>query len=264
MQLSVHVLKEWNDFGPECESFATNKIGFKAILDDIASPIPQEAIHFNSRVDNIELASDSGKVRLTINNQVSAFTYDYVIVTSSLGVLKKYHHKMFTPPLPRQKIEAIEKIGFGGSCKIFFEWDEPFWSNDTYSIAPLPVKGMLRNYLDEFEEETTVLQVMDWAPNVLSAWYAGRGHQMVDNMSEEELKQRITKLMREMYKDKNIPLPSKIIRTQLTKNDLLLGSYSYMTQVQALSRISHSQLAMPVKLEGRPKVLFAGEATHHR
>uniref|UniRef100_A0A1I7U9B5 Amino_oxidase domain-containing protein n=1 Tax=Caenorhabditis tropicalis TaxID=1561998 RepID=A0A1I7U9B5_9PELO len=262
--LSVHVLKEWNDYGPECESFATNKIGFKAILDDIAAPISGKAFNFNSRVENIKLNSNTGRIQLTVNDHIVPTEYDYVIVTSSLGVLKKYHHKMFTPPLPRQKIEAIEKIGFGGSCKIFFEWETPFWSNNTYSIAPLPVRGMISDRLDAFEEETTILQVVDWAPNVLSAWYAGRGHQLVDNMSEEELKQRITQLMRDMYSDKSIPLPSKIIRTQLTKNELLLGSYSYMTQVQALSHISHSQLAIPVKLEGRPKILFAGEATHHR
>ncbi|CAI5453560.1 unnamed protein product [Caenorhabditis angaria] len=263
--LSVHVLKEWNDYGPECESFATNKIGFKAILDDISHPIPRHNFKFQTRVENIELNQDTGKLRITTNYGKVRGEYDYVIVTSSLGVLKKYHHKMFTPPLPRQKIEAIEKIGFGGSCKVFFEWEQPFWTNETYSIVPLPVKGMMgKEKLDTFEEETTVLQVMDWAPNVLSAWYAGRGHQYIDNLSEEELKVKMTKLMREMYNDPNIPEPSKIIRTTLTKNELLLGSYSYMTQVQALSRISHSQLAIPVKLEGRPKILFAGEATHHR
>ncbi|EGT35274.1 hypothetical protein CAEBREN_29334 [Caenorhabditis brenneri] len=227
--LSVHVLKEWNDYGPECESFATNRIGFKGILDDIAAPIPREAFNFNSRVENIKLNSITGKIHLTVNDQVLPTEYDYVIVTSSLGVLKKYHHKMFTPPLPRQKIEAIEKIGFGGSCKVFFEWEHPFWSNNTYSIAPLPVRGMISEKLDAFEEETTILQVVDWAPNVLSAWYAGRGHQLVDNMSEEELKQRITQLMRDMYNDDTIPLPSKIIRTQLTKNELLfqttIGGY---------------------------------------
>uniref|UniRef100_A0A8R1DZ95 Amino_oxidase domain-containing protein n=2 Tax=Caenorhabditis japonica TaxID=281687 RepID=A0A8R1DZ95_CAEJA len=262
--LSLHVLKEWNDYGTVCESFATDKIGFKAILDDIAEPISKSHFQFNTRIDNIQLNSTTGRMKLTANGQTLPSEFDYVIVTSSLGVLKKYHHLMFSPPLSRQKIEAIEKIGFGGSCKVFFEWDKPFWSNKTYSIAPLPVRGMIRDELDMFEEETTTLQVVDWAPNVLSAWYAGRGHQLVDNMSEGELKFKIAKLMREMYNNEDIPLPKKVIRTQLTKNELLLGSYSYMTQVQALSRISHSQLSMPVKLDGRPKILFAGEATHHR
>jgi len=41
--------------------------------------------------------------------------YDYVIVTASLGVLKKFHTKMFTPRLPRRKIEAIEKLGMRNS-----------------------------------------------------------------------------------------------------------------------------------------------------
>ncbi|KAK6049059.1 hypothetical protein COOONC_13436 [Cooperia oncophora] len=37
-----------------------------------------------------------------------------------------------------------------------------------------------------------------------------------------------------------------------------------MSQAQARARISHSRLAIPVKHNKHPKVLFAGEATHHR
>ncbi|CAD6186884.1 unnamed protein product [Caenorhabditis auriculariae] len=262
--LSVHVLREWDDQGPECESFATNKIGYRAILDEISRPIPSRAFHFNHTVDNIRISQLDGRIHVTTNRGLHPRVYDYIIVTSSLGVLKKYHHTMFTPPLARQKIEAIQKIGFGGSTKVFFEWENKFWPNDTYSIAPLPVKGMARDEVDIFEQETTILQTIDWAPNVLCGWYAGKGHAMVDNLSDEELSQKITRLLRDMYDDQDIEPPQKIIRSKLTKNELLLGSYSYMTPVQAMSRISHSQLAIPVKHSGRPRVLFAGEATHHR
>ena len=62
----------------------------------------------------------------------------------------------------------------------------------------------------------------------------------------------------------NQNLDQDLFRTRLTKNDLLLGSYSYMSLAQARARISHSQLAIPIKHNKRPKVLFAGEATHHR
>ncbi|VDM81647.1 unnamed protein product [Strongylus vulgaris] len=67
-----------------------------------------------------------------------------------------------------------------------------------------------------------------------------------------------------MKNDQSIAPPSEIIRTKLTKNELLLGSYSYMSLAQAQARISHSRLSIPVKHNKRPVVLFAGEATHHR
>ncbi|KAK6009330.1 hypothetical protein OSTOST_25764, partial [Ostertagia ostertagi] len=116
--LSPRVLTEWNDKGTEGESFHTNKIGYKAILEHLRAAIPEYMFHFNTTILNIN-HSASGVTLTTSKGKISKM-YDYVIVTSSLGHLKKYHHKLFTPPLPRQKIEAIEKIGFGGSCKMFF------------------------------------------------------------------------------------------------------------------------------------------------
>ncbi|KIH69642.1 amine oxidase [Ancylostoma duodenale] len=230
--LSPRVLTEFNQRGTEGESFLTNKLGYKAILDHLRLPILDSMLHFNTTVTNIEHSPEG--VVLTTSTGKIAKRYDYVIVTSSLGHLKKYHRQLFTPSLPRQKIEAIEKI------------------------------GMARHAVDSFERELTNLQVLDWEPNTLTAWVAGAGQRVMDNMSDDELKERITTLIRDMKNDQSVPPPSEIIRTKLTKNELLLGSYSYMSLAQARARISHSQLAIPIKHKHRPKVLFAGEATHHR
>ncbi|PIO64494.1 amine oxidase, partial [Teladorsagia circumcincta] len=302
LKLSPRVLTEWNDKGTEGESFHTNKIGYKAILEHLRTAIPEHMFHFNTTILNIN-HSAAGVTLTTSKGNVSKM-YDYVIVTSSLGHLKKYHHNLFTPPLPRQKIEAIEKIGFGGSCKMFFRWEKPWWSNETCPMIPLPVEGMARDVIDPFERELTTLQfyikitstdrlqtaiistratkqfckptkhipvnsygevtnVLDWEPNTLTTWIAGAGQRVMDDMSDEEIIARTTKLIRDLKNDPSIEAPSEIIRTRLTKNELLLGSYSYMSQAQARARISHSRLAIPVKYNKHPRVLFAGEATHH-
>ncbi|PAV65550.1 hypothetical protein WR25_00829 [Diploscapter pachys] len=261
-KLSVHVLKEWNDRGPEGESFATNKFGYKHIIDYIYQQTPEERFHFNERVENIRLENDG--VYLTTSKGEILKRYDYVIVTASLGVLKKFHTKMFTPRLPRRKIEAIEKLGFGESCKIFFRWENPWWRNDTVHMVPLPVEGMYTDKITPFEREFTTIQKVDWEPNTLTAWIAGPGHEVMDNLSDEELMEKATKLIRDMNDDQSIEPPSQIIRTKLTKNDLLLGSYSYTTKEAALANITHSRLAIPVKRNGRPRILFAGEGTHYR
>ncbi|VDL83138.1 unnamed protein product [Nippostrongylus brasiliensis] len=260
--LSPRVLTEFNDRGIEGESFITDKIGYKAILDHLRSPIPEHMFHFNTTVLKIEHSTEG--VILTTSEGVVPKVYDYVIVTSSLGHLKKYHRQLFSPALPRQKIEAIEKIGFGGSCKIYFRWEKPWWTNETYSMIPLLVEGMARPVIDPFERELTTIQIVDWEPNTLMSWVAGAGQRVMDDMSDEEIIEKLTKLLRELKNDPSIEPPTEVIRTKLTKNELLLGSYSYMSQAQSQARISHSRLSIPVKHNKRPRLLFAGEATHHR
>uniref|UniRef100_A0A1I7WYX0 Amino_oxidase domain-containing protein n=1 Tax=Heterorhabditis bacteriophora TaxID=37862 RepID=A0A1I7WYX0_HETBA len=107
--LSPRVLKEFNDLGHGRESYLTNKFGYTAILYHIESKIPRNTFHMNVTITNIRHSAHC--IVLTSKNGEIMKNYDYVIVTSSLGHLKKYHHKLFTPPLPRQKKDAIEKIG---------------------------------------------------------------------------------------------------------------------------------------------------------
>jgi hypothetical protein len=55
-----------------------------------------------------------------------------------------------------------------------------------------------------------------------------------------------------------------LCRNRWTQMDLFGGSYSYVSVEQARANISHSRLSLPIRVNGVPRVLFAGEATHHR
>uniref|UniRef100_A0A8C6TV93 Amine oxidase domain-containing protein n=1 Tax=Neogobius melanostomus TaxID=47308 RepID=A0A8C6TV93_9GOBI len=60
----------------------------------------------------------------------TGMTADHVIVTVSLGYLKKHHSAMFSPPLPLHKLQSIQRQGFGTNNKIYVEFDSPWWDAD--------------------------------------------------------------------------------------------------------------------------------------
>ncbi|GMS91314.1 hypothetical protein PENTCL1PPCAC_13489, partial [Pristionchus entomophagus] len=262
---SLRNLAEWDDKGAVGVSYTTDKIGYKAIIEKVASLKGKARLHLNSPLGNIKYDDERG-VKLTLSNGTVVDTiYDYVIVTTSLGHLKKYHDKLFTPSVGRFKKHVIEKIGFGGSAKVFFRWANRFWSDEDHSIVTLAVKGCNeKDEVDPFDSEITTLQRVPWESNTLVAWIAGRGPKIFDEMDDDELSFRVTDLVRRLTKNETIGAPEIIVRSKLTKNEYLLGSYSYVSVDQARSKIRHSDLAIPLKFNKHPRVLFAGEATHHR
>uniref|UniRef100_A0A8C9GJ03 Spermine oxidase n=1 Tax=Piliocolobus tephrosceles TaxID=591936 RepID=A0A8C9GJ03_9PRIM len=59
---------------------------------------------------------------------------DHVIVTVSLGVLKRQYTSFFRPGLPTEKVAAIHRLGIGTTDKIFLEFEEPFWGPECNSL----------------------------------------------------------------------------------------------------------------------------------
>ncbi|GMT10460.1 hypothetical protein PFISCL1PPCAC_1757, partial [Pristionchus fissidentatus] len=262
---SLRNLIDWDDKGAVGVSYSTDKFGYKSIIDKVASGKGRARLHLNSPIGNIKYDDERGVI-LTLSNGTKINTiYDYVISTTSLGHLKKYHTKLFTPNVGRFKNRVIENIGFGGSAKVFFRWTNKFWNDDDLSLVTLAIKGCNgKNEVDPFDSEITTLQPLEWEPNTLVAWIAGRGPKIFDNMNDEEIKFRVTDLVRRLMKNETIEAPELIIRSKLTKNEYLLGSYSYVSVAQARARILHSDLSIPLKFGSHARVLFAGEATHHR
>jgi spermine oxidase len=64
------------------------------------------------------------------------FDCDHVIVTVPLGVLKERHNELFSPSLPRYKVEAIKNLLFGTVDKIYLEYDRPFL-NPSIQVRPI-------------------------------------------------------------------------------------------------------------------------------
>ena len=63
-----------------------------------------------------------------------AYSSQYVVVGLPLGVLKAAHTSLFSPSLPRQKIDVIEQLHFGVMDKIFLAFDQVFWDSENPGI----------------------------------------------------------------------------------------------------------------------------------
>ena len=108
------------------------KSGFGSVVRYVSQNIPEQAIKLNSPVETIQWTSDDNvteKCKVKCENGEN-YNCDHVIVTSSIGYLKKNAHTLFKPSLPDNKSRAIANTGYGNVLKIFLEWEEPFWNED--------------------------------------------------------------------------------------------------------------------------------------
>ncbi|XP_043917940.1 spermine oxidase [Protopterus annectens] len=266
--------------------------GFMKIVEILAQDIPESiiqlrkpvrCIHWNQSVSKeIETVADhnndhpnqEGYPVFIECEDCEFIPADHVIVTVSLGVLKKFHENMFQPHLPEDKVTAIQKLGINTTDKIFLEFEEPFWSPECNSIR----------FVWEDESESRSLSYAEklWFkkisgfdvlyPNerygyVLSGWICGEEALIMEKCDDETVAETCTELLRKFTGNPNIPKPRKIFRSSWGSNPYFLGSYSYI-QVGS-SGADVEKLAMPLPYTESSKmvpmqVMFAGEATHRQ
>lgn len=127
----------WNFYEKfEGNQFTKLKNGYIKFVDYLSSKIPKESIRLNEIVENINYNSDL--ISLTTYNSEtkkrSTFTCQKCLCTIPLGYLKQNYHKLFSPPLSKDKSNAIEKLGFGCIDKIFVVFNESFTLPDFQGV----------------------------------------------------------------------------------------------------------------------------------
>lgn len=199
---------------------------------------------------------------------------DHVVVTVSLGVLKRQHGSFFRPGLPADKVAAIHRLGIGTTDKIFLEFEEPFWGPECNSLRFV--------WEDEAESRTLtyppelwyrkicgfdVLYPPERYGHVLSGWICGEEALVMESCDDEAVAEICTEMLRQFTGNPNIPKPRRILRSAWGSNPYFRGSYSY-TQVGS-SGADVERLAKPLPYTESSKtapmqVLFSGEATHRQ
>jgi polyamine oxidase len=199
-------------------------------------------------VTNVTYGQDGVTVT---NKDGSCISADYAICTFSLGVLQN-DVVTWDPPFPHWKERAIETFQMGTYTKIFmqFDPDQVFWDTDTQFF--LYADPMERGYYPVFQS----LDGPGFLPGsgIFFVTVVHDQSYRVEAQDEEETKQQVLEVLRNMYGAENVPMPTAFMLPRWSLEPWTFGSYSNWPQGTSLQQ--HQNLRANL---GR--LFFAGEAT---
>lgn len=226
--------------------------GFNQVTDRLRAGLD---IRLNTAVTCIDYSANPGAVAVTANDGSELqFAADHVIVTVPIGVLKA-QAITFIPPLPSEKLGAIQRLGNGLLNKVFLEWPEQdqFWPSgpdapDVFGTSSphRPNRGAFSIWIN--------MQKITGKP-ILMAWTSGDSARTIENWDDEKTKREALRRLRDTF-PRSVPDPSNIKVTRWSQDPFARGSYSTFALTTQLG--DRGLLGEPVR---NNKVLFAGEAT---
>ncbi|XP_050297058.1 spermine oxidase-like [Anthonomus grandis grandis] len=248
--------------------------GYKTILEIMMQKYPDptkqlpidDKILLSHKVANVSW-QDGNKVKVVTENN-TMFEADHVIFTPSLGVLKASHQHIFKPQLPEEKIEAIKNMGYGAIAKVIVHFPERWWGNTTWwsFIWTKEDREKLTEMNLSWLRDISAFVQAENNPNVLVVWVAGGFVPYIETLSEDKVMEGVKYLINTFLPTHfNVTMPDTLIRTNWYSNPNFKGTYSYESTKGYLAGGKNLQekLGKPLKdKDGKPVVLFAGEATH--
>ncbi|KAK6916133.1 Amine oxidase [Dillenia turbinata] len=222
--------------------------GNERFVRGLAEELP---ICYGKTVDSIRYGVDGARVYAG----GLEFSSDMVLCTVPLGVLKKGSIE-FVPELPRRKIDAIHKIGFGLLNKVAMLFPYDFWGGGIDTFGHLTEDPSMRGEFFLFYSYSAV----SGGP-LLVALVAGEAAIKFEMVSPVESVRRVLDILRGIFNPKgiNVPDPLQVVCTQWGKDEFSYGSYSYVAT--GSSGDEYDILAESV---GGGRVFFAGEATNRQ
>ncbi|MEM6295158.1 MAG: FAD-dependent oxidoreductase [Myxococcota bacterium] len=218
--------------------------GYVRLIDSLAEGLD---VRLGATVRSVERREDGVTVRL----EGEAVHGSHAIVTVPLGVLKS-GGLAFDPPLPAQKRDAIERIGFGTLEKIILSWEEPWWGTGPGDIVVMTGVGEARgapSFLDMTASAGT--------PTLVGMLSGIAAEQAQTSMTDAELVEAaLTSLS--MGWGRPVPPPKATHVTRWGSDPFTQGAYSF----RSVGMLDADVEALRASVDGR--LLFAGEATSER
>lgn len=213
--------------------------GFKVIPEFLAQGLQ---IELGQVVTEIRWSSSP----IQVITQKNKFIADHVVVTLPLGVLQAGNVR-FYPELPRNKKNAIAKLGMGVLNKCYLRFPYAFWPADVDWL------GYVSQNHGEWTEWVSFKRAANM-PILLGFNAAERGRE-IEAWSDRQVVASAMTTLRTIY-GADIPNPTDYQITRWATDPFSLGSYSY-NPVGAVPKM-RQQLAEPLE----KSVFFAGEASN--
>ena len=171
--------------------------------------MPPDTLLLGHAVSCVSWAQYPDHVTVTCENG-RRMTADHVVCTVPLGVLKERADRLFEPPLPAERADAIARLGFGTANKIFLEYDRPFlpanvtelllaWGPTDYS-QPLAERWHRKIYSFSKMSETLLL-----------AWLVGEEAVHMETMPMDEVGRVCTEVLAKFLDDPCVPRPKRTV-----------------------------------------------------
>jgi monoamine oxidase len=175
-------------------------------------------IRFGEVVGSIEYGPSAGG-KVLVRTQSNDHRANRVIVTLPLGVLKS-GRVSFRPALTDFKLKSIDRLGVGILGKLFLFFDEVFWNKDQY------VFGHITSYTPHQPTHVVNLWKTQGIP-CLQIQAGGELGKWLEECSATEAEAWGRRFLEARFA-MQIPKPSRVLRTEWSRDEFSLGAYTYM------------------------------------
>lgn len=176
----------------------------------------QDNIALNKKVTKISWQDHKAEI---ITSDNTTYTADHIIFTPSVGVLQ-HNTDLFTPSLPKNKLESINCIGLNAILKIILHYPEKWWNTSfLFSWSAEDLRQSAKEFPHGYSENgvswvTSVFALASTAnPKVLIALVSGEMVPQIEKIPEDVISEGIQFLSKKFLgKSYNITKPDKVIR----------------------------------------------------
>ncbi|XP_052012901.1 lysine-specific histone demethylase 2 [Apodemus sylvaticus] len=219
--------------------------GYSTIIEKLAEGLD---IRLKSPVQSIDYTGDEVQVTTTDGMGHSA---QKVLVTVPLAMLQRGAIQ-FNPPLSEKKMKAINSLGAGIIEKIALQFPYRFWDSKVQGadfFGHVPPSASQRGLFAVFYD-------MDPQQSVLMSVITGEAVAALRTMDDQQVLQQCMGVLRELFKEQEIPDPTKYFVTRWSTEPWIQMAYSFVKTFG--SGEAYDIIAEEIK----GTVFFAGEATN--
>ncbi|XP_010295314.1 PREDICTED: lysine-specific histone demethylase 1B isoform X2 [Phaethon lepturus] len=222
-------------------------VGYSTVIDKLAEGLD---IRLNFPVQSIDYSGEEVQVT-TADGTV--WTTQKVLVTVPLSLLQK-NAIQFNPPLSEKKIKAINSLGAGVIEKIALQFPYRFWDSKIQGadfFGHVPPNSSQRGLFSVFYDMDP-----EGKQSILMSVVTGDAVTTIKNLDDKQILQQCMTVLRELFKEQEVPDPVKFFVTGWSKDPWLQMAYSFV-------KTGGSGEAYDIIAEDiQGKIFFAGEATN--